>query len=87
MTTLQFINKAADAERVAVGHRLRSCTAQIQTVFVTHPDNHHRVVFIDTPGFDDTWDDDTEILKRISDWLVRTWAFLCREAIFSPLPS
>jgi hypothetical protein len=29
-----------------------------------------RVLFIDTPGFDDTSVDDTEILERISEWLV-----------------
>jgi hypothetical protein len=31
------------------------------------------VVFVDTPGFDDTFKSDTEILTTIADWLVEAW--------------
>jgi hypothetical protein len=32
-------------------------------------DNKGRLVLVDTPGFDDTYVDDGEILRRISVWL------------------
>lgn len=31
------------------------------------------MVFVDTPGFDDTYKSDTEILSMIADWLVKTY--------------
>ena len=42
----------------------------IKTIIVAHPhDPTRRITFIDTPGFDDTYICDEEILKRIVDWL------------------
>ena len=32
----------------------------------------YRLVLLDTPGFDDTFVDDVEILKRIADWLAES---------------
>jgi predicted GTPase len=32
----------------------------------------HRVVLLDTPGFDDTLKDDTTILQVITDWLAQS---------------
>ena len=54
-----------------VGHGLRSRTTEIQPVIMDpHPnDPSRRLIFVDTPGFDDTFIDDTEILRRISVWL------------------
>jgi GTPase Era involved in 16S rRNA processing len=72
MPILQFINVAAGAEYATVGKGLRSCTTSIKAVAVTHPGNDQRIVFIDSPGFDDTCEDDTMILKKISGWLART---------------
>jgi hypothetical protein len=47
-------------------------------VRVTYPgDPKARVVFIDTPGFDDTDVSDITILERVSEWLINTSAFLC----------
>jgi hypothetical protein len=67
---VQFINIAANHVATRVGHDLNSCTAEIQAVTIPHPhDPSRRVVFVDTPGFDDTYVTETEILKRIADWL------------------
>ena len=58
-------------EVVKAGHRLQSCTAEIQPVIMDpHPnDPSRRLVFVDTPGFDDTYVDDAEIHRRIAAWL------------------
>ncbi|KAH7925412.1 hypothetical protein BV22DRAFT_440991 [Leucogyrophana mollusca] len=65
-----FINTAAGRVVVPVGHGMTTCTTKITPVVVSHPtDKSRRVVFIDTPGFDDTWVGDRETLKRIVKWL------------------
>jgi hypothetical protein len=39
-------------------------------IAVPYPeDNGRRVVFVDTPGFDDTFESDTQILDIVSKWL------------------
>jgi GTPase Era involved in 16S rRNA processing len=74
----QLINTAAGQERTNVGHDLQSCTAEIMPVCATYPaDPNAHVVFIDTPGFDDTDVSDITILERVSEWLIKTSAFLC----------
>lgn len=69
---------------VTVGHSLNSCTTDLQPVEIAadiiqaklplwNPDNPARkLVIVDTPGFDDTCTDDSEILKRIADWLAKS---------------
>jgi hypothetical protein len=58
---------------MTVGNALHSCTKNIQHVIVPHPgDPTRRIVFVDTPGFDDTYIDDAEILKLIAVWLARS---------------
>jgi hypothetical protein len=34
------------------------------------------LVFVDTPGFDDTHKQDVDILKMIADWLKSTYVFV-----------
>jgi hypothetical protein len=49
----QFINTAAGRTVARVGHGLLPCTADIQIIPVSHPRiEHRRIIFIDTPGFD-----------------------------------
>ncbi len=59
-----------------VGHSLQSCTATLNPVEVKFPpEKEHlrnqgrRLIIVDTPGFDDTFVDDSEILRRVSVWL------------------
>lgn len=69
----QFINAAAGQNVTSVGHGLSSCTSKIQAISIPYPrDTTRRIVFVDTPGFDDTFIEDTEILRRIAVWLARS---------------
>jgi hypothetical protein len=57
-----------------VGHDMTSCTSKLEYAVIDPIPNHphlkdHRVVIVDTPGFDDTYVDDVEILRRIAVWL------------------
>ena len=60
-------------QAVVVSHDLVSCTSSIQHVITPHPtEPDRRVILVDTPGFDDTYVDDAEILDRIALWLARS---------------
>lgn len=51
-------------------HDLQSCTTEILIVKFRCPERSDlNVVFINTPGFDDTIKTDVEILEMIADWL------------------
>ena len=58
---------------MTVGHDLSSYTSTLQYAIVDNPSTRkfegRRVIIIDTPGFDDTYEDSVEILRRIADWL------------------
>ncbi|PPQ89612.1 hypothetical protein CVT25_012489 [Psilocybe cyanescens] len=71
-----FINKVAGQNLAAVGHEIESCTAEIQIVDIGHSVfldapwlKNRRLCLVDTPGFDDTYKDDVEILETIATWL------------------
>jgi len=55
---------------IGVGHELESYTTEIQIIRFQFVDIN--VVFVDTPGFDDTHKSDVEILTMIADWLNTT---------------
>ena len=62
-----------------VGGKLASCTSSVSAHVALQPPPElrellggRRVVFVDTPGFDDTHIGDEEILSRISDWLTKS---------------
>lgn len=56
----------ATGNDLVVGHTLDSCTTMVRMVKV------HDIILVDTPGFDDTYKSDTEILNMIADWLKDT---------------
>jgi len=67
-----FINTIAGREVATVGHDLQSCTSTVRPIpipYPSHDDPTRRVIFVDTPGFNDTWVDDTKTLREIVDWL------------------
>ena len=69
----QFIKLATDFD-TAVGHTLESCTSAINIVKLSVPElADGDVVFVDTPGFDDTHKSDSDILKMVADWLKSTY--------------
>ena len=68
-----MINQIMGKQAVMVGYGLESRTSSIQHVIVPHPeDESRRIILVDTPGFDDTYIEDVEILRRISLWLARS---------------
>ena len=69
----QFISAATGVD-VGIGHDLESCTSEIGMTKMSFPD--YEIVFVDTPGFDNTTISDSEILKMISDWLGKTYVVL-----------
>ncbi|KAG6860605.1 hypothetical protein C0995_009426 [Termitomyces sp. Mi166 len=70
-----FINYVAGQNITIVGHDLKSETQQLQHVILPHPtDRTRRIILVDTPGFDDTYVADSEILRRISVWLARSYS-------------
>ncbi|GLB39695.1 putative 50S ribosome-binding GTPase [Lyophyllum shimeji] len=73
-----FINAVLgdQGERMPVGRKLTSCTAHIDWAVVDPKVirlppgfEHCRVIMVDTPGFDDTYEGDADILRRIAQWL------------------
>ncbi|KAJ3558065.1 hypothetical protein NP233_g11585 [Leucocoprinus birnbaumii] len=65
--------KAATGANVQIADSLCSCTHEIQTFRVKHPTKDYDVLFIDTPGFDDTYKDNTQILEQIANWLIKSY--------------
>jgi hypothetical protein len=68
---VQFIAVASNKGHDAVNHGHESAASAIRTIKATHPKDGHPVVFVDTPGFDDTYVSDTDTLHKIADWLVK----------------
>lgn len=67
------MNNIAGGEVARVGHKLVSCTQVLHAHIIEghpHPSlRGRRLVLVDTPGFDDTYVDDSEILRKIAVWL------------------
>jgi len=73
-----FINEAVEKQLLEVGQRMTSCTSQPRPVVIDpipgFPNlEGRRLVLVDTPGFDDTYQEDVEILKRIAKWLENSY--------------
>ncbi|KAG2119829.1 uncharacterized protein F5147DRAFT_524937, partial [Suillus discolor] len=69
-----FVNTAIGKVVTPVGHGLESCTSRIQHAFCACPsDPSRRVVLVDTPGFDNAFGHDSEILRRIAVWLASSY--------------
>ena len=65
----QFINLATQSpNKLRVGNSVQSCTDAVERAEPFDLDGR-RVVLFDTPGFDDTYVNDGEILRRIAVWL------------------
>jgi len=54
-----------------IGANLKSCTAEVQLAKELTLDGR-RVLLVDTPGFDDTYKTDVDILKLIAAFLATT---------------
>ncbi|KAF8159692.1 hypothetical protein B0H34DRAFT_674009 [Crassisporium funariophilum] len=66
--------KLATGLDTGIGHSLESCTSTIDTIKLSFPQySDCDVVFVDTPGFDDTNKSDADILEMIAAWLKETF--------------
>jgi len=65
-----LIELATGQDCQTIGHGLQSYTEDIRSVRVMHPTHNYPVVFVDTPGFDDTYRPDIEILTLTARFLV-----------------
>ena len=67
MNYRQFVNQVSGSH-LKVGDDLDSCTSTIQESkeFVL---DGRRVMLVDTPGFDDSYKSDTDVLKSIAAFL------------------
>ncbi|KAF7973139.1 hypothetical protein HWV62_16190 [Athelia sp. TMB] len=72
-TVCQFIDHVTRQGGSLIGHELSSHTSQIRAVRYVHPNDARPVVFVDTPGFDDTYRPDIEILSHIASWFVEVY--------------
>ncbi|KAG6847834.1 hypothetical protein H0H93_005620 [Arthromyces matolae] len=71
----QFVNYVVDGNNMEVGRNPESCTKYLQHVVFPHPgDPTRRIIVVDTPGFNDTYTSDYEILRRIAVWLARSYS-------------
>ncbi|KAF9484396.1 hypothetical protein BDN70DRAFT_872688 [Pholiota conissans] len=78
-----FINNVVGHRKVKVGDNLESQTVELEPVVIQfgqqsgfsnpYESKDGRLVLVDTPGFDDTYVDDAEILERISVWLAKSY--------------
>ncbi|KAG8800222.1 Translocase of chloroplast, partial [Serendipita sp. 400] len=68
-----FINCVAKRGNRGVGHDIESCTAKVALINAEDPIHGRQAVLVDTPGFDDTYKSDIEILTMIAEFLVRTY--------------
>jgi len=55
-----------------VGDELESCTKKVHHCIVPHPDHNRRIVFVDTPGFDDGQVNDNETWNHIIKFLANS---------------
>ncbi|KAG9082648.1 hypothetical protein FS749_006694, partial [Ceratobasidium sp. UAMH 11750] len=67
-----FASVASDGDNLTVGHRIESCTQEVDKTEIFMVDGRP-IVLVDWPGFDDTVITDAEILKRIAEFLASTY--------------
>ncbi|KAJ3559516.1 hypothetical protein NP233_g11244 [Leucocoprinus birnbaumii] len=68
-----FIKIATGSDEIVVGESLTSCTQVSKVVRCHNATRGNDVIFVDTPGFDDTFKSDIEILRGIAEWLEQTY--------------
>lgn len=66
-----FISYFSD-ESVMIGHTLEACTNKVAILPATLSDGT-KLFLADTPGFDDTYKSDTDILREVASWLAEAY--------------
>ncbi|KZP03679.1 hypothetical protein FIBSPDRAFT_704956, partial [Athelia psychrophila] len=57
----------------SIGHGLQTQTSEVRAVRCLHPVDQRPVIFVDTPGFDDTYRSNIETLSLIAGWFVKVY--------------
>jgi len=74
LVLLSFINAVMSKVVAKVGDDYESCTQQVRAYGCIHPDGSGRkVIIVDTPGFDDTYKFDFDVLRDLAKWLAKTY--------------
>lgn len=68
-----FVDRAVGRPDVSAGHDLMSYTKEMRPVRYPHSDGVRNIVLVDSPGFDDTFMTDAQILRQIALWLNATY--------------
>ncbi|KAI5992853.1 P-loop containing nucleoside triphosphate hydrolase protein [Pisolithus marmoratus] len=68
-----FVDRAVGRPGVGAGHDLMSYTKEMRPFRYPHSDGIRNIVLVDTPGFDDTFVTDAQILRQIAYWLNATY--------------
>ena len=63
----QFISQCTSSPIVQIGHGIKSCTKDVDEHTFVYRNKH--IHLIDTPGFNDTYLTDREVLDEIARWL------------------
>ncbi|OQE19094.1 hypothetical protein PENSTE_c016G05331 [Penicillium steckii] len=67
-----FIQTASQCPDVVIGDHLQSCTSELKGYNFHY--KGYNITLIDTPGFDDTFKTETDVLKEIADWLADSYS-------------
>ncbi|KAI6006735.1 hypothetical protein EDC04DRAFT_974151 [Pisolithus marmoratus] len=68
-----FVDRALGRPDVGASHDLISYTKEMRPYRYPHSDGIRNIVLVDTPGFDDTFMTDAQILRQIAHWLNATY--------------
>jgi len=60
-------------QKLEIGHDLKACTSVVD-VYPCNLYRDQKIYWVDTPGFDDTYRSDTEVLREIASWLTDSYA-------------
>jgi hypothetical protein len=63
---------ATNGHGTIVEQRMHPYLGDIRAFRYLHPNNSQPVVFVDTPGFDESDKPTTEVLNSLDEWLVAT---------------
>ncbi|KAH0562389.1 hypothetical protein GP486_002912 [Trichoglossum hirsutum] len=62
-----FIRTASGDESIVIGHSLKSCTSELRGYSFHH--GGYNITLVDSPGFNDTYKSEAEVLGDIAEWL------------------
>ncbi|KAG1878834.1 hypothetical protein F4604DRAFT_1579727, partial [Suillus subluteus] len=65
----KFINTAIGEPKTRTSKGMASCTYEVEKFEVPSFPSPHRIFLVDTPGFDHTYMEESEVFGRIANWI------------------